>query len=631
MLHNDAISFFKKTFESLTKDSSSSEQKKPVEVSRKSVDRSKTKKTKVKAKVNVIRKTEDLPKYESIISGANSTVIIPKNKLSMYSVLLVKKGEDSVIVLCSEQTIDLPIDNNYLNINRQCKELGFKVTRQYATKDVIEIVTEKENKSSEVFVEEDKGPVHDRLREIFRTAKKHGTSDIHIEVREGDANIFLRIDGDKTHYRQIKEGIARTIARVAYSSLAKDKDVTFNERKAQDAKIDMMLDGENISIRLATIPASPGFDMVLRILPAEPNEQEYKSLKTLGYTDEHVDLLEIANTIPVGVMVLSGTTGSGKTTTLSTIMNNKMIESENKLKAITIEDPPEIKMKNVTQVPVVRRTSGDDSDAFADSMRATLRCDPDILMPGEIRDKKTGELLISAVQSGHQVFTTLHAPSAIGSVERMREIGISSNILGSHDFISALVYQSLVAINCPSCSISIEQFLEEGLMDAEKKLELVSRIKNAAKSQESFQLSAVRFKSNDGCKSCRGRGIIKREVIAEVILPDSTMKKMFKNGDDAGARQHYKESGGKLILDHGLEKLFNGKVDPRTLERKVGRMDMTDSSMKDMLNKIRENIKNKKGNSSTEVEVAETTLKSSLNLTPKSEDGKKVVDLKPTQ
>src|SRR5690606_40684229 len=107
--------------------------------------------------------------------------------------------------------------------------------------------------------------------------------DVHIEVRRGDANIYLRIDGDKTHYRQIKENIARTIARVAYSSLGKDKDVTFNQRKPQDAKIDMMLDGENVSIRLATIPASPsGFDMVLRILPAEAKEQEYKSLRSLG-------------------------------------------------------------------------------------------------------------------------------------------------------------------------------------------------------------------------------------------------------------------------------------------------------------------------------------------------------------
>ncbi len=606
---------------SLTEDETKSDSKKPVEISKKVVEKKSTSELKRKVRNKVIRRTEDLPSYNKVL---RSSINIPFDKISQYTVLELEGSDDSVLILCSEQTTDLAVDNNYLSIAKQCKELGYKVKKSYSTKDVIEIINEKDESEKEIITEEEKGPVHDRLKEIFRAAKSYGTSDVHIEVRRGNANIYLRIDGDKEHYRQIKENVARTIARVAYSSLGKDKDVTFNERRPQDAKIDMLLDGENVSIRLATIPASPsGFDMVLRILPAEAKEQEYKSLRDLGYSHEHVKLLEIANAIPVGVIVLSGVTGSGKTTTLTSMINNKMVENDNKLKAITIEDPPEVIMKNVTQAPVVRRKGEESTDAFAELMRATLRCDPDILMPGEIRDKKTGSLLVSAVQSGHQVFTTLHAPSAIGSIDRMREIGIRSNILGSYDFISALVYQSLVPINCEDCSITLEEYLaQQDNLDKDKKHELADRISVAAEKSQDYKISNVRFKSKTGCKKCGGRGITNREVIAEVIIPDATMKKYFKEEKDAEAKEYYRKCGGKLIIDHGLDKMFKGHVDPMSLERKAGRMDMSEYSMESMLKKLRSDIENKEKSLSEEDEI-----KSSLNISREKESAR-VVEIK---
>lgn len=635
MSFKDAINSVKGALSTLLEDKESPNQKKTVEIKTKPIALKETKKINVKPKIKVIRRTEDIPNYESVISGKDGKIVISEDKQGLYSVLRVAKDNDNVIIVCSEQTMDLPVDNNFLNILKQCRELGFKAKKIYATKDVIEIISEKDEETSAFVSEDEKGPVHDRLREIVRAAKSFSTSDIHIEVRKGEANIFMRIDGDKTHYKQIKEDLARTIARVAYSSLGKDKDVTFNERKPQDAKVDMSLDGENVSIRLSTIPASPkGFDMVLRILPSEAKEQEYKSLIDLGYSEEHVKLLDIANAIPVGVIVMSGVTGSGKTTSLTTMINNKMVENENKLKAITIEDPPEILMRNVTSVPVVRRRGEDASESFAENMRATLRCDPDILMPGEIRDKTTGSLLVSAVQSGHQVFTTVHAPSAIGSIDRLREIGVKSNILGSHDFISALVNQSLIPINCDACSISMSDFLNSNnALSEQKRLELIERVEIASKTQDHYNISAVRFKSEKGCKACGGRGITKREVIAEVIIPDSKMKKFFKEEDDASAIQYYREVGGKLMIDHGLDKLFAGRVDPRNLERKVGRIDMSEYSMSSMLTKIRLDIEKNKAQAlvgETLPSKSALELKSSLNAnTERSSSAQNVVDLRP--
>lgn len=622
-MFDDILNKIKGATSALLQDDTKKTAKKPLEIKKKVAENKGEKSSSLKSKARVIRRTDNLPKYKEVLRGK---IVITDDQALNYTALLLKEPDDSVLIIASEQTMDLPVDNNYLGIAKQCKELGYRVKRAYATRHVIEIINEQDDSSKELIAEEGKGEVHEQLRHIFRAAKAANTSDVHIEVRSGGADIYLRIDGDKEPHDQMMEDKATTIARILYSSLGKDKDVTFNPRKPQDAKVDMMLDGENVSIRLATIPAAPsGFDMILRILPTEAKEQEYKPLDMLGYSYEHVKLLEIANAIPVGVIILSGVTGSGKTTTLTTMINNKMVESGNKLKAITIEDPPEIIMKNVTHAPVVRRKGEDSSEKFAELMRATLRCDPDILMPGEIRDKATATLLISAVQSGHQVFTTLHAPSALGSIDRMRELGIRSDVLGSHDFIASLVYQSLVTITCDECSISIDEYLRnENTVDLNKKLELIDRITIASKNNPNYRLDNVRFKSSEGCSICKGKGITHREVIAEVIIPDAQMKRFFKDGDDHLAYEYYRESGGKLILDHGLDKMFQGRIDPRSLERKVGRVDMSEPSISAMLNKIRASAES---SNSTSVRDDKQEIKSSLKITDAKEKGE-VIELR---
>ena len=205
----------------------------------------------------------------------------------------------------------------------------------------------------------------------------------------------------------------------------------------------------------------------------------------------------------------------------------------------------------------------------------------------------------------------------------MREIGIRSNILGSYDFISALVYQSLVPINCEDCSITLEEYLaQQDNLDKDKKHELADRISVAAEKSQDYKISNVRFKSKTGCKKCGGRGITNREVIAEVIIPDATMKKYFKEEKDAEAKEYYRKCGGKLIIDHGLDKMFKGHVDPMSLERKAGRMDMSEYSMESMLKKLRSDIENKEKSLSEEDEI-----KSSLNISREKESAR-VVEIK---
>ena len=189
-------------------------------------------------------------------------------------------------------------------------------------------------------------------------------------------------------------------------------------------------------------------------------------------------------------------------------------------------------------------------------------------MIGEVRDEDTADLLIHAVQSGHQGYTTLHAPSAIGSIGRLRNMGVDSDILGSHDFISGLVYQTLPPVVCDNCSIPISDYSPS----TPKEIEMFEKIKVRIATMTNNNYSTVKMKNTKGCKSCDG-GIKGRMVVAEVIIPDIKMRGLFAERKDSLARQYWKSIGGLSVIDNGIEQMLKGKIDPFDLESKVGLID----------------------------------------------------------
>ncbi len=573
----------------------------------------KVKKThKKKVNNNVIRKSEDLPKYDEIISGVNALINIPESLLDNYCALLLNKDSENVVILCSEESRTKAVDNRFLDVASQCKELGYKVKRSFTTQNIIKILNNKKDGRIDVDSKGNKGgPFHDVFDGILSEAIKRDSSDIHLEVGRDIAKLKMRVNGKITEVDEFPTPYAFKLSSVIYTSIAEETDVTFNPKKPQDAVIDRAIHGKRMRLRLATIPSSPdGFDVILRLLPIEDSsESKVRQLADLGYSKIHTEFLKIGMAVPVGVVIVAGVTGSGKSTTLNVMLTNKVKENKGKIKVITIEDPPEYLLKGATQVPVVRSKADKDTNPFALAMRASLRSDPDILMPGEIRDEDSAELLVHAVQSGHQAYTTVHSASAIGTVSRLREMGISSSVLGSQDFISTLVYQSLLPITCNHCAISFESF-QSGDALTVADTELVSRVKSTAKGIT----DKIVFTNSKGCNKCNHTGIIGREVIAEVILPDSRMKQMFQDGDDSGALAYFKECGGKLIIDHAVEKMIVGKADPRDVESKVGRMDMGGFDMRELISSFNESNVKKKAN-----------VKSSLNLS--SKESAKVVSI----
>jgi type II secretory ATPase GspE/PulE/Tfp pilus assembly ATPase PilB-like protein len=360
---------------------------------------------------------------------------------------------------------------------------------------------------------------------------------------------------------------AKDASLVLYQVMAEEKDITFNPTIAQDAVLDRMLGGKRLRVRVGTIPAAPdGFDVILRLMPYDENEKDVQ-ISELGYIDDQLLDIEMGMSKPIGVIVFAGVTGSGKTTSLVAMIRQIISEANGSIKVITIENPPEQFIRGATQhaVPSVAREKG--ASAFAAAVRAALRADPDVLMVGEVRDVDTAKTLISAVQSGHKVFTTIHAPSGIGIVGRMRSMGIPNDVLGSSDFFSGLIYQTLIKTICPHCSIPLSDY-GDGHADDTKFQKLLRRL---ALTVNDLGSQNIRFINPKGCghAECHN-GITGRTVVAEVIIPDHKMNSYFAKGQDMEAWHHFRKNGGKSSLMVGIEKMKQGLLDPYDVERSLG-------------------------------------------------------------
>lgn len=580
----------------------------PKEIKKKIIKKPSIKSKEVKPKVQppqvIIHRSENLPRFSGLIS-ISKKLRLPVGLENEYIVLKDASDDKSVYVVCHEKKISLKIDNDFLQIRNRCKEQGFNVKRLFTTKNIIDITYSTIKKSDKGLINKDnEGEYHELFDQYLRSALEKGSSDIILSLSGGSAKVKMRIKGRIKVVDELTEERARSLASVTYTSLAESgaKDTTFNERKPQDGIVNRNIDGQNVSIRLATIPAHPdGFDVTLRVMPVGTTQREQK-LISLGYNEVHAQLIDYATTIPTGCIVISGVTGSGKTTTLATLIRKIIRESNGEKRVITIEDPPEHRILDATQVPVVRSNKDiNETSPFNAAMRAALRSDPDVLMPGEIRDSESAKLMVDATLSGHQVYTTVHAPSMFDILIRLRELGIRSSVLGSSSFISALIYQSLIRTLCPCCSHNYGDYLEtidKNSIHGQKELATIDRIKKAVGLEN---IKRVKFKNDKGCPACDFEGVSGREVIAEVVVPDRKMKTLFMDGKDEEAISYYEKSGGKYIVDHGIEKLLKGKVDIHDLEDKVGRIDMTDTPLKGMLEQFNENeTVDKKDNRNTD-------------------------------
>jgi len=541
--------------------------------------------------ISIITDKERLPSFKQVLSGKSNAFEISAKQKEDYVVLFEKEDRDKrryAIILISDQKVLKSGFNTVLeSMKKRLQTEYFSVEVLYATKNIIKLLYDDEDLLSTESVQEDKNVSNqiETYDALLLEGYQQNYSDIHIEVRRDQAEIRVRKNGLLQKYKDYSVIEARQLATVIYQVVAEEKDVTFQENTPQDAivnrEISFMDDEEGVMktvrvrVRVATVPAYPaGFDMVQRILPmgitGGKSKPKIKDLQSLGYTDLQVKNIAKAIARPVGVTVIAGTTGSGKSTSLNNMIITKIIEHNKQIKVFTVEDPPEYFIPNATQVPVVRSVSGaDGGNPFAKAIRAAMRSDPDVLLIGEVRDHHSSELLVHAVQSGHQAFTTVHAPSAISIVGRFRSLGIKNDVLGSRDFISGLIYQALLPVLCPSCRVSIESVYNSPKSEEKRYIELKQRIDNIA---EEEQQSGIYFRSFDGCENC-DHGVIGRQVVAEIVVPDTTMFNYFLTGQDTKAWEAFMKGGGRSVLREGIDKMLVGISDPFDIEHKLGLLD----------------------------------------------------------
>jgi len=387
-----------------------------------------------------------------------------------------------------------------------------------------------------------------RLRLLVKGALDMEATDIHIEVRSDIARIRFRKHGELFLHAEWLPKLAREVASVAFNKETDHNITHFNPLVPQNASMPLMIDDREIRLRLASLPAHSGFDVVMRILTTA--EYEVPTLEQLGYLPEQVAMLKRALHMPYGAVILAGPTGSGKTTTLAACM--RLVEDYRKL--YSIEDPVEKVVVGVTQVPV--NTEHYDR-SFANMARTVLRMDPDVLVLGEMRDEDTAAVMVRAAITGHLVFSTVHANSAPGIVTRLTDLGISAQLLASPDLLVCLICQRLAPLLCPHCLIPLEQ---------------------SPRHQPHFARWRAVFGGDwdnvkargSNCVKCHGLGIAGRTVVAEMIWLDETGRHFIHDNHPVKWAQHLNDIGWRSYRNQLLNLIKRGVIDPIDAEALAG-------------------------------------------------------------
>src|SRR3990167_9062230 len=389
-----------------------------------------------------------------------------------------------------------------------------------------------------------------RLRMLVKEALDLGVTDIHMEIRQHNAVIRFRRHGELYLHAEWLPKLAREIASVAFNKETDHSVTHFNPLVPQNASMPLTIEERQVRLRLATLPAHAGFDLAMRILAIA--DEEVPNLDHLGYSNAQIELIKRAAKLPHGAVIFSGPTGSGKTTTLASLM--QLIHASRKL--YTIEDPVEKVVQTATQVPV----NTDHYDrSFGSMARTVLRMDPDVIVLGEIRDEDTAEVMVRAAITGHLIFSTLHTNSATEIVTRLHDLGIPLNLLASPELLSCLVCQKLFPLLCSHCCVEFSTSSDY----------LLHKTKWDAVLNDPIDDIQMR---GEGCVHCDHLGIVGRSVIAEVIWVDDAGRHFIRKQDIFGWQQYLKQRGWQSMREQLLAKIKQGECDPMAAEKMVGEL-----------------------------------------------------------
>jgi type II secretory ATPase GspE/PulE/Tfp pilus assembly ATPase PilB-like protein len=391
-----------------------------------------------------------------------------------------------------------------------------------------------------------------RLRRLVKEAIELDATDIHIELREDHANIRFRKHGELFLHARWLPKLAQEIASVAFNKETDHASTHFNPLVPQNAAMPLMIDGRPIRLRLASLPAHGGYDVVMRLLPVA--DKGIQSLSELGYLPKQIKILKAIINQPAGAVIVSGPTGSGKTTTLASCMGHV---NRNR-KIITIEDPVEKIIPHATQVPV---NSEHEDRGFANMTRTVLRMDPNVVVLGEMRDAETASLMVRASLTGHLVFSTVHTNTALDIVPRLVDLGVSQTLLAGKNVLLALICQRLAPLLCLKCAVPLN-----------KSVMHLPHFLRWSKSQNG-KLDNWKARGNDSqCDACHGLGIHGRTVVAEIVNIDERSRDYIAAGEWKAWREYLNSIGWLSFSDQLQSLVWQGRCDPLDAELISGYM-----------------------------------------------------------
>jgi type IV pilus assembly protein PilB len=377
-------------------------------------------------------------------------------------------------------------------------------------------------------------PVVRLVETIIFTALERRASDIHIEARDTEVAVKYRIDGVLQHAMQpiAKEWHSTVLSRIKVLS---DLDIA-ERRVPQDGRFRVKYKGRFIDLRVSIMPASHGEDAVLRVLDKETLSEKFQSLNldVVGFSADETRRFRRYIREPYGMVLVTGPTGSGKTTTLYAAVNEIKTDED---KIVTIEDPVEYQLRGITQIPVNEKKGL----TFARGLRSILRHDPDKIMVGEIRDQETAQIAIQSALTGHLVFTTVHANNVTDVIGRFINMGVEP-----YNFVSALnciMAQRLVRVICGNCKrpkkYTPQELTEAGLDPA--------------------VWSTVTLVEGGGCLECSGTGFHGRTAICELLdLTDRIREMIVDRRPTSEIKRIAREEGMITLRESGLAKIRDG-------------------------------------------------------------------------
>jgi general secretion pathway protein E len=421
-------------------------------------------------------------------------------------------GKDVVI----EKT--LPVEE----FNKKLQELLAEEKEEESQTEKVEI----EGAVADLLAQSDENPTVKFVNRVLIKAVNVKASDIHFEPYEDEVLVRMRLDGVLQPYTSISPARYREV--VSRIKIMANLNVA-EKRVPQDGKVHIKVGGKDYDIRVSVVPTVFGERAVLRLLDKSGG---VLTLKELGLDEEQLKKVERLASKPHGIVLVTGPTGAGKSTTLYAML----LKIKNpKRNIITIEDPVEYQIKGIGQIQVNPKVGL----TFASGLRAVLRQDPDVIMVGEIRDRETAEIAVQAALTGHLVLSTLHTNDAPSAVTRLADMEIEPFLIAST--LEGVISQRLVRKICPHCRVAYKPSEEEL-----KELGLDPK-------------GDYTFYRGEGCEHCLGTGYKGRTGIFEVLELDEELKKLITKTQDANEiRKAARKKGFKTMLEDGIEKILKG-------------------------------------------------------------------------